>query len=161
MCNHTFHFKVFNMDKQDIFRCRNAAQQQCLLDLFFPWRGQLKADVKFFWDIHQHWDTVALTSCLCPCLSRAVGLYLGLLHCLSRYVTPLSQLREQLVHDDHSDHWPCWGLGPSSPFFTHWPRRHHWEIKILHIIKRKKREERQPGKERCTQTHKSVMAVRI
>lgn len=61
------------------------------------------------------------------CLDYPVFLYLGLLHCLSRKVTPLSQLREQPDQDDHSDHWPCWGLGPSSPCFTHWPLRHHWK----------------------------------
>lgn len=51
---------------------------------------------------------------------------LGLLQCLSRQVTPLSQLLEQADQDDQSDHWPCWGLGPSSPRLTHWPLRHHW-----------------------------------
>lgn len=51
---------------------------------------------------------------------------LGLLQCLSREVTPLSQLLEHADQDDQSDHWPCWGLGPSSPRFTHWPLRHHW-----------------------------------
>lgn len=55
-----------------------------------------------------------------------MSLYLGLLHSLSRYVTPLSQLREHADQEDHSDHWPCWGLGPSSPCLTHWPLRHHW-----------------------------------
>lgn len=85
--------------------------------------------MKYFCNTSHHCDIVALTPCLCPFLSKVVAPYLGLLHCLSRYVTPLSQLREQLVQDDHSDQWPCWGLGPSSPFFTHWPRRHHWKNK--------------------------------
>lgn len=65
--------------------------------------------------------------------------YLGLLHCLSRYVTPLSQLLEHVDQVDHSDQWPCWGLGPSSPCFTHWPRRHHWrEQKSIDIWERER-----------------------
>lgn len=51
--------------------------------------------------------------------------YLGLLQCLSWYLTPPPQVREHSDHFDQADHWPWMGRGPSSPSFTHWPCRHH------------------------------------
>lgn len=78
--------------------------------------------------------------------------YLGLLHCLSRYVTPLWQLLEHVVQDDHSDQWPCWGLGPSSPCFTHWPLRHHWRWRAREIMSGR---EKGSGREEHTRELKS------
>lgn len=59
------------------------------------------------------------------CLKLWVVGYLGLLHDLSRYMTPPPQVREQSDHSDHPDHWPCTALGPWSPNLTHCPLRHH------------------------------------
>jgi hypothetical protein len=69
------------------------------------------------------------------CFPKAVFLwepYLGLLQCLSWYLTPPPQVREHSDHFDQADHWPCIGRGPSSPNFTHWPCRHHCEKNMRH-----------------------------
>lgn len=51
--------------------------------------------------------------------------YLGLLQCLSWYLTPPPHVREHSDHFDQADHWPWMGRGPRSPSLTHWPCRHH------------------------------------
>ena len=58
--------------------------------------------------------------------------YLGLLQCLSWYLTPPPHVREHSDHFDQADHWPWTGRGPSSPSLTHWPCRHHCENNVWH-----------------------------
>lgn len=51
--------------------------------------------------------------------------YLGLVQFRSRCDMPPPHVLEHDDHLDHSDQPPWIGLGPSSPYFTHWPPRHH------------------------------------
>lgn len=51
--------------------------------------------------------------------------YLGLAQRRSLWDTPPPQVLEHGDQGAQSDQWPWVGLGPSSPYLTHWPPRHH------------------------------------
>ena len=65
---------------------------------------------------------------LCSCLKRSI--HLGLLQARWRNMTPPAQERVHVVHGDQPDHTPSMGLGPSSPYSTQMPFRHHCSYMI-------------------------------
>lgn len=83
--------------------------------------------------------------------------YLGLLQCLSWYLTPPPQVREHSDHFVQADHWPWMGRGPCSPNFTHWPCRHHWGKNMRHVCCQKPPGKGQGDADTCTGTGKTSL----